>query len=86
MDEDGNEAYIVDTTFAGKLNYLCLCSMGKKPEVSISELFFVRDCSASGPNMVEAGKEFVDVADDITSSKVQGQGDIHSGSKYSKMK
>lgn len=76
-------------TFAGKLNYFWFCSVGRKPEVSICSEGFsgvLRNCSADGSNMVEAGEEFVDVADNITSSKVQGQGGIHSGSKYSKMK
>lgn len=54
--------------------------MGRKPEVLIFEPFFVRDSSAGGSNMVEAGEEFVDVADNIINSKVQGQGGIHSGS------
>lgn len=53
--------------------------MGRKPEVLIFEPF-VRDSSAGGSNMVEAGEEFVDVADNIINSKVQGQGGIHSGS------
>lgn len=66
------EAYVVDTAFSGKLNNLCLCSVGRKLKISISELFFVKDSSTGGSNVIEAGEEFVDVADNIISSEVQG--------------
>lgn len=62
------EAYMVDTAFSGKLNNLCLCSVGRKWEIPIFELFFVRDSSAGGSNVVETGEEFMDVADNIISS------------------
>lgn len=65
------EAYIVDTAFSGKLNDLCLCSVGRKLKISIFELFFVRDSSTGGSNVIET-EEFMDVADNIISSKVQG--------------
>lgn len=64
------EAYIVDTAFSGKLNNLCLCSVGRKLKISIFELFFVRDSSTGGSNVIE--EEFMDVADNIISSEVQG--------------
>lgn len=65
------EAYIVDTAFSGKLNNLCLCSVGRKLKISIFELFFVRDSSTGGSNVIET-EEFMDVADNIISSEVQG--------------
>lgn len=46
----------------------------------------MRDSSAGVSDMMEAGEELVDVADSIISSAAQGQGGIHSGSKYSEMK
>lgn len=48
--------------------------MVRQQKVSVLELFFVGDFSAGGSNMVEAGEKFVDVADSIISSEIQGQG------------
>lgn len=54
--------------------------------IPISELFFARDPSTGGSNTVEVGEEFVEVADNMVSSKVPGLGGIHFGSKNSEMK
>lgn len=46
----------------------------------------MRDSSTGGSNTAETGEEFVEVTNNMVSSKVPGQGSsIHSGSK-SKMK